>query len=197
MRTCSTTTGFCHSSVVIGVMELTRRDALVALLGGSVAAGAAGEIADLLDEVPDTSTSIEEVHVERLLTVASVLYPSAVDVTPEFVETYVLGRIAGCEDRRGGITEALDAVATASRRRYGRPVEALDESDVDGLLRDMGVARAYPVPDGTTPERVRYYVVNDLLYALYTTPVGGRLVDYENPDGYPGGLDAYQRGPDA
>lgn len=175
-------------------MELTRRDALVALLGGSAAAGAGGYAAELFAESPEST--IDATHVERLLDVAAVLYPSEVDVTREFVETYVLGRISDREEHRRGLIDALKSLAAASQRRYGRPLTALDDSNVDALLRDVGVDRAYPVPDGTDPERIRYYVVNDLLYALYTSPVGGRLVDYENPDGYPGGVDAYQRGPD-
>jgi hypothetical protein len=176
-------------------MELTRRDALVALLGGGAVAGAGGYATELFDG-PAEST-IDAPHVERLMHVAAVLYPSDVDVTREFVETYVLGRISEREEYRRGVIDALESLAAASRRRYGRPIRALDDSNVDALLRDVGVDRAYPVPDGTVPERVRYYIVNELLYALYTSPVGGRLVDYENPDGHPGGFDAYQRGPDA
>ncbi|NHN46535.1 gluconate 2-dehydrogenase subunit 3 family protein [Halostella sp. JP-L12] len=176
-------------------MELTRRDALIALFGGTGATAVVGGGADLLNQPADAS--IEDVHVDRLQAVAAVLYPSAVDATQEFVETYVLGRITDRESYRQGVVDALTEIESASQRRHGQSVTALSESNVDGLLRAMGVATAYPVPDGTIPEQVRYYVVNDLLYALYTTPVGGRLVGYENPDGYPGGTDAYQRGPDA
>ncbi|PSQ18424.1 hypothetical protein BRC99_00075 [Halobacteriales archaeon QS_7_69_60] len=57
------------------------------------------------------------------------------------------------------------------------------------------VDTAAEVPDGSTAERVRYYVVNDLLMALYASPTGGELVGLENPRGHPGGTDSYQRGP--
>lgn len=176
-------------------MKLTRRDALVALLGGTAATATIGGGAEFLDR--PTDRSLEEAYVERLRAVAEVVYPSEVDASPEFVESYVFGRIADREEYRDGVVGALDAVESASQHRYREPMTALTESDVDDLLREMGVATAYPVPGGTTPERVRYYVVNDLLYALYASPVGGRLVGYENPDGYPGGTEAYQRGPDA
>jgi hypothetical protein len=53
-----------------------------------------------------------------------------------------------------------------------------------------------PDPDGTDAGRVRYYVVNELLYALYASPTGGELVGIENPRGYPGGTASYRRGPD-
>jgi len=59
----------------------------------------------------------------------------------------------------------------------------------------MSVDTADPVPDGDDVERVRYYVVNELLFALYSSPTGGELVGLENPRGNPGGLASYQRGP--
>jgi len=50
-------------------------------------------------------------------------------------------------------------------------------------------------PDGTAAERVRFFVVNELLLALYASPTGGELVGIENPQGYAGGAESYQRGP--
>lgn len=175
-------------------MELTRRDALVALAGGVGISAVAGGTAERLSGSSDAS--LDGVYIERLQAVATVVYPSEVDATNEFLETYVLGRIEEREGYRDGMVGGIDALVGESRRRYGKPMTALPESDLNRLLREMGVGTAYPVPEGTVPERIRYYVVNDLLYALYTTPVGGRLAGYENPDGYPGGTETYQRGPD-
>jgi len=172
-------------------MRLTRRDALVALAGGAGATAAAGTVVDRLDA---GRASLEEDRVARLGAVAEVVYPSEVDVTREFLETYVVGRSRDRPDYRDGVGDAVDALQRAARREYGHGLIGLGESRLDRLLRERGVDAAAPVPDGTVAERVRYYVVNDLLYALYTTPVGGRLVGYENPDGYPGGREAYQRG---
>jgi hypothetical protein len=59
----------------------------------------------------------------------------------------------------------------------------------------MGVHTADEDPDGTTAERIRFYVVNELLFALYASPAGGRLVGIENPQGHPGGAESYRRGP--
>jgi len=70
----------------------------------------------------------------------------------------------------------------------------LSVADRDSLLREVGADTAPPDPDGTNAERVRFYVVNELLYALYTSPTGGELVGIENPQGHPGGTDTYQRG---
>jgi hypothetical protein len=61
---------------------------------------------------------------------------------------------------------------------------------------EMGLSITDPRPAGTDRERVRYYLVDELLYALYASPTGGRLLGIENPPGHPGGLDSYQRGPD-
>jgi hypothetical protein len=63
------------------------------------------------------------------------------------------------------------------------------------VLDEMGVDTADPDPEGPDPARVRFYVVNDLLFALYASPTGGELVGIENPQGHPGGTDSYRRGP--
>ena len=172
-------------------MELTRRDALVALGavgGGSAALGTARHgLFDDLDE--------EEVT-DRLHAVAEVIYPSEVDVDRSFVSTYVVGRLNDREEYVRAQADALQTLDSHARSQAGRSVTALQPSDRRSVLRTMGVHTAHPNPDGTPQERVRYYVVNDLLYVLFTTPTGGELVGCENPPGYPGGLDAYQRGPD-
>lgn len=178
-------------------MELTRRDALVALAGGAGVVGGGGGATKFAADWQSSDHTLDDRDVRQLTAVARVLYPSEVGVSREFVETYVLGRIAGREAHQEGVTAALDALRRESRRSHGTAVAALDEPTLEHLLREMGVDEVYPVPDGTDVERIKYYLVNDLLYALYTTPVGGRLVGYENPDGYPGGLDAYQRGPES
>lgn len=173
------------------MMKLTRRDAMIALAGGVGATAGVGGVTDVFDR--NAAVSLDSKRVDRLSAVADVVYPSEVDATREFVETYVVGRTEDRDDYRDGMVSAVDTLARESNREYGREVSRLAESRVERLLRELGVDTAHPVPDGTVAERIRYYVVNDLLYALYTTPVGGRLVGYENPDGYPGGTEAYQR----
>jgi len=164
---------------------------MIALAAGAGATTAAGSVADSLGS---GAGRLDADRVDRLKAVADVVYPSEVDASREFLETYVVGRSEGRDDYRAGMVEAVDALAREGHREYGRGLSGLTEPQLDRLLRQMGVDDASPVPDGTVAERVRYYVVNDLLYALYTTPVGGRLVGHENPDGYPGGTEAYQRG---
>lgn len=172
-------------------MELTRRDALVALGaigGGTAALGTVrrGVFNDLdEDEVTD-----------RLHAVAETIYPSEVDVDRSFVSTYVVGRLNNRDEYVRAQADALETLDIHARRQAGRSVTALQSSDRRSVLRTMGVHTAHPNPDGTPEERVRYYVVNDLLYVLFSTPTGGELVGCENPPGHPGGLDAYQRGPD-
>ena len=91
--------------------------------------------------------------------------------------------------------EAVGIVEDRAQRWYGSEFDALDPDRRDQLLREMGVDTADEAPDGTDAERVRYYLVNDLLLALYASPTGGGLVGIENPQGHPGGTDSYQRGP--
>jgi hypothetical protein len=167
-------------------MRLSRRDALAALaaLGG----GARGAGALL-----EARTSAERERVATMTAVAEVVYPDAVDGVDEFVETYAVGR-GRSSDHGEARRAALAALDDRAEREHARAFAALPPARRRVVLRSMGVDRAHPNPDGTLSERVRHYVVDDLLYALFTTPVGGRLVGIENPPGYPGGREAYQRG---
>lgn len=168
-------------------MELTRRDALVAL---GVAAGGAGYAVTRLDDEEGARRTVE-----RLAPAAEVVYPSEVEVTDEFLETYVVGRVEGREGYLDGVTDALDSLDSYARSLRDEGFGDAPPDARDSLLRYMGVDEAEPDPEGTEAERVRYYVVNELQYAVYTTPVGGRLVGIENPVGHPGGLGSYRRGP--
>ncbi|WP_224447212.1 gluconate 2-dehydrogenase subunit 3 family protein [Haloprofundus salilacus] len=176
-------------------MELTRRDALAALAGGGVAVGGAGALAwDRLDtggeETPDVPTG------ETLVALAEAVYPSAVENVAEFVETYVVGRAAERSTYERGVVETAALVEEYAVDWFGATVPELAREERDELLRQLGAETAAPDPEGTDAERVRYFVVNELQYALYTSPAGGELVGIENPQGYAGGTESYRRGPE-
>ncbi|WP_117591802.1 gluconate 2-dehydrogenase subunit 3 family protein [Haloprofundus halophilus] len=175
-------------------MELTRRDALAALAGGGVAVGGASALAwdrlgDDGGETPDVPTG------ETLTALAAAVYPSAVDGVDEFVETYVVGRASGRPEYERGVVETAALVETYAVDWFDAPVSELSREERDELLRQMGAETADPDPEGSVAERVRYYVVDELQYALYTSPAGGELVGIENPQGYAGGTESYRRGP--
>lgn len=176
-------------------MELTRRDALAALTSAGivVGAGAAALSQDRLAE----ERGDPDVDVDTLVAVGEVVYPSEVEGVREFVETYVAGRTADRPDYRAGMADALAVVDDRARRWFDGPYAALDRDDRDATLRQLGADAIEPDPEGRAPARVRYYVVNELLYAFYTSPTGGSLVGTENPIGHPGGATSYRRGPDA
>jgi hypothetical protein len=187
-------------------MELTRRDAVAALAalgagGGAVglyrdrqegsggpasdAADGQGEVADLPDDrrVRDVAVAIAEV-----------VYPSEVTGVREFVASFLDGRLDR-SDHGTGIRKAVATLDGRARDWHDRGVVELDPGTREQLLREVGADTAEEDPDGTTAERVRYYLVNELLLALYASPTGGELVGIENPQGHPGGTDSYQRGP--
>lgn len=182
-------------------MELTRRDALVALAaagGVGVAVGAGGSVdlpvGDGSETTADSSpTEPPAAVLETLTAAAEVLYPSQVEGHREFVETFVVGRIEGRESYAAGVAETATALNDLARNWQDAPFADLDAAVRDRLLRDLGVETADPDPDGPVSERVRYFVVDELLYAFYSSPTGGRLVGIENPIGHPGGHQSYQR----
>ncbi|AZH25010.1 gluconate 2-dehydrogenase subunit 3 family protein [Haloplanus aerogenes] len=171
-------------------MNLSRRDALAALATAG-AVGVAGATALGDEGSPDTTVSDDTLAI--LVAVAEAVYPAEAEGIEPFVETYVAGRIADDPAHREGVvTAAADLDATARDWR-GAPLTDLDRSARDQLLRDLSVDVADPDPDGNLAAQVRFYLVNELLYAFYASPTGGRLVGIENPVGYPGGTESYQK----
>lgn len=178
--------------------RLTRRDAVIALGAAGIGAAGLGALAwdDLGDGISDGPTDRDDSGGrETIVAAAEALYPEGVTGIDSFVESYVVGRI---QDR----TAYLDGVQTAARRLdgyarhwYDRSFAELDRETRQDVFDEYGLADSEPDPAGSERERVRYYLLNELLFAFYSSPTGGSLVGLENPPGHPGGLDSYQRGP--
>ncbi|WP_128475761.1 gluconate 2-dehydrogenase subunit 3 family protein [Halorussus pelagicus] len=176
-------------------MELTRRDALVALAGGGAAVGTGAVLSGEFEgATPFADDPAPEDRMDALLAVADIVYPAELSGVEEFVRTYALGRVEDRPDYREGMVEALSTLDEYAESWFGDDFLGLDAETRETLLDQMGVDTARPNPDGSDPDRVRYYLVNELLYALYTSPTGGELVGTENPQGHPGGTASYQRG---
>ncbi len=174
-------------------MELTRRDAVSALtaLGASVAVAGCSDTGSTAQQ-SDADAEIRE----TMVAAAEVVYPDEVTGINTFVTTFLASRLAG-DSHAAGVADAVAAVNDRAESWYDDRFVALSTADRDSLLREMGTDSAEPHRDGTTAEEVRYYVVNELLLALYSSPTGGELVGIENPQGHAGGIDSYQRGPQA
>jgi hypothetical protein len=190
-------------------VELTRRDALAALsaagatVGGGVVAarfdppraddvaGAGSEDADGDGDV--AGVSLSTALLDLLEAVAEVVYPDGVDNRRAFVDSYVVGRVADRPAYREGLREAAAQLDAVARDWHDAPYADLDAEVRDRTLRDLGVETADPDPEGPISDRIRFYVVNDLLFAFYSSPTGGRLVGIENPIGHPGGIESYRR----
>lgn len=184
-------------------MELTRRDAVAAL----AAVGAAGGVAFGARRASDRGSGpgsdgsagedapVSDETVRRTLTaVAGVVYPSEVSGVGAFVDAFVDGRLDGSA-HAAGLRAAVAELDRVARAWYDAPVVDLPAEDRDSLLREVGADTADEDPEGSTAERVRYYVVNELLLALYASPTGGELAGIENPRGHAGGTESYARGP--
>jgi len=173
-------------------MELTRRDAIAVLAAAGIAAGGGAVAFSLRDD----EEGLESRERETLVAVARVVYPSELEGVGEFVETYLDGRAGSDPDYVAGAREAVRTLDEFGRDWYDGGFLDLDPATRERLLRELGVDEADPDPEGFAAQQVRYYLVNELLYALYASPTGGRLVGIENPTGHPGGLASYRRGPD-
>lgn len=185
-------------------MELTRRDALAALAAGGITIS--GGVAALRwDELHNDSAATKSTaaadsrftshEIETLNAVAAIVYPSAITGIPKFIETYVVGRVQSHSTDIEGLKQAIATLDNHAQDQFNTQYVALSQSNQDTLLRRVGVDTNAPDPAGAPSQRIRYYLVNELLYALYTSPTGGNLVGIENPQGHPGGLNSYQQGP--
>jgi hypothetical protein len=142
--------------------ELTRRDALAALgaAGVTVAGGAA---ALTWSQREDGDDSLDEHERETLHAVAFTVYPSEVTGVREFVDGYVAGRVDADPERAAGIADAVAELDDYAAEWEGKQFTALSPRVRDETLRAMGVDIANPDPDGGPRERVRHFLVNELL----------------------------------
>jgi len=187
--------------------ELTRRDALKALgaAGVTVTGGAAAlawnesEDDDTVESAEDDADASEsefgEHERETYRAVAAIVYPSEVAGVQEFVDSYLAGRVEADPERAADMATAVADLDAYTREWEDTVFTALDTETQEETLRGMGVNASDPDPHGDPRHRVRYYLVNDLLFALYSSPTGGELVGIENPQGYPGGTSSYQQPP--
>lgn len=175
-------------------MRLTRRDAVLSLLvGASASTGAYGLTTAGTEQAARSDVDADAV-VPTLVSVAEVIYPSAVTGTETFVEEY-FSRLP--DRRQASVAAAADELDSYALRTRGTRFADISAENGDSVLRSLGVDRTGGSSDGDLPERVRYYVVNQLLYGLYTSPKGGRLLGIQNPVGHPGGYESYQKPPAA
>lgn len=163
----------------------------------AIGAGGVGVIGLQRSPTGGESASVDaELVGETLVAAAEAVYPTEITGIETFVETFIAGRLDD-GPHADGLAEAVDALETRARSWYGDSFRALSTEDRDSLLHETGADTAEENPDGSTAEQVRYYIINELLLALYSSPTGGELVGIENPQGHAGGVDTYQRGPKA
>lgn len=170
-------------------MKLTRRDALKALgVGGATGGGLAVSETLVRTDFSAGDSSLSDGEFATLEAVAETVYPSAVEVTPAFLETHVTQLD---DERTKSMASSIADLDEFTQSRYGRSFHDLSRSKRDIALRALGVDRAASRPAGNQAEQIRFHLVNSLLYLLFSRPKGSRLAGIENPDGYPGGFAVY------
>lgn len=184
-------------------MDLTRRDAVAALaaVGGAGSLAAGYHQLQSADDTtqrqsPQTDLPGDDHVVETMVAVAEVVYPSEISGIDSFVSAFLDSRLDE-DDHARGIAAAIAELDDHSESWHDASVADLDESTREQVLREFGTDAATADPSGSRDERVRYFVVNELLVALYASPTGAELVGLENPQGHPGGTTSYQQGPPA
>ncbi|MBX0285392.1 gluconate 2-dehydrogenase subunit 3 family protein [Haloarcula salinisoli] len=175
--------------------ELDRRDVLTALGAAGITVGGGAALLEWADD-EDGEPLVTDHQRRTLHAVATTVYPSEVSGVESFVDGYMSRRLRADTDRADSVIDALSELNSYALDWEDATFPDLTAQKRDETLRAMGVAEADPIPDGAARERVRYYLVNELVYGLYSSPTGGELVGIENPQGYPGGTESYQQPPD-
>lgn len=144
-------------------MRLTHRDATDALSRLSA------------DPEHDPGAAPAAWIVDTMAAVAEAVYPAEVTVTDAFVDTYVRGR------RRSDLhvsqrREALTVLDDRADHDHGAPFADLSVGRRRDVLYSLGVDDARANPEGAVAERIRHYVVRELLFALYVSPAGADLI---------------------
>ena len=166
-------------------MKITRRQALLGLAGASSVGGLGAH--ELLDWTA-TDGPLSDAGMNGLLTVADIVHPAA----PEDAERTISAYVGRLNDRRvRGLVTTLSELDSRSRRHYGASFGALSRAQGERLLARIGANRVQSRPEGTLAERVRYHLVNSVLYALLTRPAGTEPLGIGNPVGFPGGFASY------
>jgi len=171
-------------------MELSRRDALTALTAAGITAtaGCGGSESEENGETDGTEPETKPTSMETLVALGEVLYPSDVEVTSEFVETYMFGRIASEEVYEESLAAGIATLDDIAMDLRGEPFAALDEDERVDVIQISEMRSGDSAPDGSDVERLNYHVVDELLFAFYSSPTGGELVGNPNPRGFPGGF---------
>lgn len=166
-------------------MRLTRRRALLGLVGASSVGGLG--VYELLGRTTNDGP-LSDAGMDGLLTVADIVHPAAPEEVEPVISAYV-GRLN--QTRTRGLVTTLSELDSRSRRHFGASFGALSRAQGERLLTTLGVNRVQSRPGGTLAERVRYHLVNSVLYALLIRPAGTELYDIGNPVGFPGGFDSH------
>ena len=172
-------------------MKLTRRDAIGALgaagitaLAGceSLTGGGPGE-----ETASETGTGDTVPSMSSMAALADVLYPSDTEVTEEFLETYLYGRMVDEEAYRSEVEAGIETLDSLAGNAHGSPFAQLSAEQRVGLIENTDLRSGDSVEDGTDVQRVNYHLIDELLFAFYASPTGGELVGNLNPRGFPGG----------
>ena len=160
--------------------ELTRRDAI-----GALTAAGAASVAGCSSLFGGDETNHEQATMRAL---ASVLYPSQIDATDEFLQTYLYGRIADEAAYEADLQTAVETLDGLAQDQHGAQFRNLDTSQQRSVITETEIRSGESRADGSAVERLNYYLVDELLFACYASPTGGGLVGNENPRGWPGGF---------
>lgn len=184
-------------------MELSRRDALAALVAAGVGvsiettanppSSAQAPKQSPPDHVRSSHSTLSSHEFHTLTNIAQVIYPKNVTGITPFIDTYLTGRTD--PGFLTGVSEAVAVLDDHAQDWYNALFVNLTPETQRQLLTELGTTTAVPDPTGSPAGKIRYYLINELLFALYTSPTGASLVGLDNPQGYPGGIESYQRGP--
>jgi hypothetical protein len=165
-------------------MELTRRDAIGAL--GTAGIASLAGCSSLFGS--ENGGPQENAGIQTLVALGEVLYPSETEVTEEFVQTYMYGRITDEQAYQQQLTSGVETLDSEAQSAHEAPFRELSADQRVSVIENTDLRTGDSVPDGNAIEQVNYHLIDELLFAFYASPTGGELVGNTNPRGWPGGF---------
>lgn len=170
----------------------TRRKAIQVVAGGGITGLLSVVASDRLSNKRPTGmqSNISRGDFRTIQSVAEVVCPSPIRVNDDLI-TLIVEFIP--ETRHPLLSTTCFELNEYSLKTYGAQYYQIDSVPArDKILRQLGVHRVHSNSTGLFPQRVRYHLVNTILYVIFTHPVGSSIVGQTNPVGFAGGFAKYQ-----
>lgn len=164
-------------------MTPSRRGVLAGVVSGSTLGALA--VSGLAEFRAPEIDHLSDRDLEVLLAIADAIHPTE---PTRFRSPLVRYLEEKSDQRRGELQYTRIEFDQLAVRRTGAGFVSMNARQARLFLHTIGVSRVQSQRKGTLVERIRFHLLNTVLYVTMTDPAGTAIFDISNPIGYPGGM---------